>query len=156
MKTHEEFLNYAADLATKSVKNSGGPFAAIVVKKGVVVAEGTNKVTLKNDPTNHAEIDAIRSACKKLNSFELKDCIMYTSCEPCPMCFGAIYWSRVTAVYYAATKKDAAEAGFDDSLIYSEINKKDSSRKIKFIKLNVENATKSFDEWRKKEDRIDY
>jgi len=136
--------------------NKGGPFGAIVVKDGEIIAESYNQVTSENDPTAHAEISAIRKACKKLNSFQLEDCIIYTSCEPCPMCFGAIYWSRVKAVYYAYTKEDAAEIDFDDQFIYQELEKNIDNRNIKFINLERENAQQVFEAWKNKTDKIEY
>ena len=117
----KRFIQMAIDLATENVRNGGGPFGAIVVKDGEVIATGVNRVTANNDPTAHAEVQAIRAACAKTGNFELKGCVLYTSCEPCPMCLGAIYWSRVDRVVYAGTQNDAADAGFDDSFIYDEL-----------------------------------
>ncbi|HOF08203.1 MAG TPA: nucleoside deaminase, partial [Bacteroidales bacterium] len=115
------FLKLAIELAKENVKNGGGPFGAVIVKDGQIIAKGTNRVTSHNDPTAHAEIVAIRQACEKLNDFQLTDCIIYSSCEPCPMCLGAIYWARPKKLVFAADKFDAANAGFDDSMIYDEI-----------------------------------
>ena len=156
-KSHSYFMQKAIDLAKKSMNsNEGGPFGAIIVKEGKIIAEGNNKVTSSNDPTSHAEIVAIRNACKKLNSFQLTDCIIYTSCEPCPMCLGAIYWARPKKVYYACTKKDAAQINFDDQFIYDEIDSPITNRSISFENINRDEAKKIFDQWILKEDKIDY
>lgn len=152
-----EFINKAIDLSKNGMdKNAGGPFGALVVKDGKIIAEGYNKVTSSNDPTAHAEVVAIREACEKLNSFQLDGCTIYTSCEPCPMCLGAIYWARPAAVYYACTKEDAAEIGFDDQFIYEEIETDIGNRKIKFINLNREEGNEVFKNWQTKEGRTDY
>ncbi|SDX48218.1 nucleoside deaminase [Aequorivita viscosa] len=153
----KKFINRAIELSQQGMDgNAGGPFGAIVVKNGEIIAEGFNKVTSSNDPTAHAEVVAIREACKKLNSFQLEDCIIYTSCEPCPMCLGAIYWARPKAVYYACTKEDAAEIGFDDQFIYEEIESEIGKRKVKFINLGREEGRKVFKNWETKEGRTDY
>jgi len=150
-------MQKAIDLAKKSMdSNEGGPFGAIVVKNDEIIAEGNNMVTSSNDPTSHAEVVAIRNACKKLNTFQLTDCIIYTSCEPCPMCLGAIYWARPKKVYYACTKKDAAEINFDDQFIYDEIDSPITNRSISFENINRDEAKKVFDQWILKEDKIDY
>src|SRR5699024_7006131 len=128
----------------------GGPFGAVVVKDGKIIAESANNVTSKNDPTAHAEVEAIRKACKKLGSFQLEDCVLYTSCEPCPMCFGAIYWARPKAVFYACTKKDAAEIDFDDQFIYDELEKPKDDLDIKFINILREDSQKVFKAWKNK------
>ncbi len=155
--SHEYFMKRAIDLAVENVKNNkGGPFAALIVKNGNIVAEGTNLVTSTNDPTAHAEIEAIRRACKILNSFQLTDCDVYTSCEPCPMCLGALYWARPKRIFFASTRYDAANAGFDDSLIYSEINKTYSERKIPMIQLLLKEARIAFDTWISQADKISY
>ncbi len=153
----KKFINRAIELSQQGMDgNAGGPFGAIVVKNGEIIAEGFNKVTSSNDPTAHAEVVAIREACKKLNSFQLEECIIYTSCEPCPMCLGAIYWARPKAVYYACTKEDAAEIGFDDQFIYEEIESEIGKRKVKFINLGREEGRKVFKNWETKEGRTDY
>lgn len=153
----KEFIKRAIQLSQKGMdNNAGGPFGAIVVKDGEIIAEGFNKVTSSNDPTAHAEVVAIREACKKLNSFQLDDCTIYTSCEPCPMCLGAIYWARPKAVFYACTKEDAAEIGFDDQFIYEEIETEIGNRKVKFINLGREEGRKVFKNWTTKEGRTDY
>ena len=159
MITEEDikFINRAIELSEKGMNaDAGGPFGAIVVKNGEIIAEGYNQVTSSNDPTAHAEVVAIRMACEKLNTFQLDDCIIYTSCEPCPMCLGAIYWTRPKAVYYACTKEDAAEIGFDDHFIYDEIDKKIEDRNVKFINLNREEGRVVFNKWEDKEGRVDY
>lgn len=153
----KEFIKRAIELSKKGMdNNAGGPFGALVVKNGEIIAEGYNKVTSSNDPTAHAEVVAIREACEKLNSFQLEDCVIYTSCEPCPMCLGAIYWARPKAVFYACTKEDAAEIGFDDQFIYEEIETDIGNRKIKFINLNREEGKEVFKNWEAKESRTDY
>lgn len=140
----------------KMRENRGGPFGAVIVRKGKVVSRGWNQVTSLNDPTAHAEIVAIRRACKKLKTFQLDDCELYTSCEPCPMCLGAIYWSRLSKVYYANTRKDAAAIQFDDAFLYREITRPLSRRKIPMTQLLRKEALKAFAEWRKKTDKIAY
>lgn len=156
-ETDREFIKRAIELSKKGMdNNAGGPFGAIVVKDGKIISEGFNKVTSSNDPTAHAEVVAIREACEKLNSFQLEDCVIYTSCEPCPMCLGAIYWARLKAVYYACTKEDAAEIGFDDQFIYEEIETAIGKRSIKFINLNREEGQEVFKNWEAKEERTDY
>lgn len=154
---HKKFIEKAIALSKKGMDaDAGGPFGAIVVRNGEVIAEGYNEVTSSNDPTAHAEIVAIREACNKLDSFQLDNCIIYTSCEPCPMCLGAIYWARPKAVYYACTKEDAAEIGFDDAFIYEELDKDINNRKIHFINLDRNTGKEVFNEWKAKENRVDY
>jgi tRNA(Arg) A34 adenosine deaminase TadA len=156
-KKDREFIERAIKLSEKGMNNNaGGPFGAVIVKDNKIIAEGYNQVTSSNDPTAHAEIVAIREACKNLNSFQLDGCIIYTSCEPCPMCLGAIYWARPSAVYYACTKEDAAEVGFDDDFIYKEIDAGMENRSIKFINLNREEGKEIFKKWAAKEERTDY
>ncbi len=151
------FIKRAIELSRKGMdNNAGGPFGAVVVKDGEIIAEGYNKVTSNNDPTAHAEVVAIREACVKLNSFQLEGCVIYTSCEPCPMCLGAIYWARPKAVYYACTKEDAAEIGFDDQFIYEEIDVGIANRRIKFFNINREEGREVFAQWKSKEGRTDY
>lgn len=152
-----EFINRAIQLSEQGMDaNDGGPFGAIVVRDNKVIAEGVNKVTSSNDPTAHAEVVAIREACEKLQTFQLEDCVIYTSCEPCPMCLGAIYWARPKAVFYACTKEDAAKIGFDDDFIYDEIDKRIEERNIKFINLNREEGNEVFRKWEEKEGKIKY
>lgn len=147
----------AISLADKGMNaGEGGPFGAIIVKNGKIVGRGNNKVTSTNDPTAHAEMVAIRDACKNLNSFQLEDCEIYTSCEPCPMCLAAIYWSRPRAVYYACTKEDAAEIGFDDEYIYHQIYKPIEERDLKLVKINSEESLEVFRKWDAKKDKIRY
>lgn len=153
----EEIMQRAVELSIKgSSEGKGGPFGAVIVKNGVIVGEGYNQVTSTNDPTAHAEVVAIREACKNLGTFQLSDCELYTSCEPCPMCLGAIYWARPARVYYANTREDAANIGFDDAFIYDEIPLPLSERKIEMIPLGREAAQKAFRLWSEKANKIDY
>ena len=150
-------MEAAIALAEKGIEHDeGGPFGCVVVKNDQIIGSGNNKVTSTNDPTAHAEIIAIREACKNLNSFQLEDCEIYTSCEPCPMCLGAIYWARPKVIYYGNTRKDAAKIGFDDSMIYDEIGSDLSSRKIPVINICREKANRSFIEWQQKKDKKIY
>jgi len=152
-----KFLTEAIQLAIDNVKlGNGGPFGAIVVKDGLVVGRGVNTVTTSFDPTAHAEVNAIRDACKNLNNFQLDGCEIFSSCEPCPMCLGAIYWARPAKVYFASTKVDAAKAGFDDSFIYEEIEKDGMQRSIPFISVKHDDAIKVFEEWGMKTDKTEY
>lgn len=137
-------------------QNHGGPFGCVIAKDESIIAEGYNRVTTDNDPTAHAEIIAIRKACQELNDFQLTDCDIYTSCEPCPMCLGAIYWARPKRVYYAATREDAADAGFDDEFIYKELDITPEERTIPMTAAERKKAIRVFEEWKKKEDKIDY
>ncbi len=153
----KKFMKHAINLATKGVDaNAGGPFGCVIVKDNKIVGEGYNKVTSTNDPTAHAEMVAIRNACENLGSFQLDDCTVYTSCEPCPMCFGAIYWARPKRVFYACDKKDAAEIDFDDQFIYDELDKKMSDRDIQFVKILRKDALPVFKNWAAKTDKIEY
>ena len=157
MTREEIFMNEAIALSQNGVrKNEGGPFGCIVVKGETIVGRGNNKVTSSNDPTAHAEVVAIRDACKNLNTFQLDGCEIYTSCEPCPMCLGAIYWARPKMVYFANSRQDAANIGFDDSMIYEELGIDLDKRKIPIINLGREDALKIFVEWQNKEDKIKY
>ena len=154
---NEEFMKEAIELSINNVKSGkGGPFGAVVVKDGKIIARGANSVTSTNDPTAHAEVNAIREACKVLNTFQLDDCEIYTSCEPCPMCLGAIYWARPSKVYYANTKIDAANINFDDDFIYKEIAKPLHERNLQFIQMSREQALVAFKEWTSKNDKIEY
>ena len=137
-------------------QDKGGPFGAVIVKKGEIIAEGYNQVTSTNDPTAHAEVVAIRRACEKLGSFQLDDCELYTSCEPCPMCLGAIYWARPKVVYYANSQQNAADIGFDDSFIYEELAVPYENRSIPFIRVSNDDAITVFEGWQQKTDRVDY
>ncbi len=154
---HEQYLKRALNLAYENVEQKkGGPFGAIIVKDMTIIAEGVNQVTASNDPTAHAEMVAIRNACKTLNDFQLTDCVLYSSCEPCPMCFGAIFWARPKAVYFAATAQDAAAIDFDDAFIYEQLEKKHVDRSIAFIQLSVEDKIKPFAAWQDAVEKIEY
>ncbi len=153
----ENYMQEAIDLSIKNVTdNNGGPFGAVVVKDGKIIARGYNQVTNNNDPTAHAEVIAIREACKVLGSFQLTNCEIYTSCEPCPMCLGAIYWARPSRVYYANTKEDAASIQFDDDFIYKEIAKPIQYRELQFIQVMRKEANVAFDIWKNKTDKVEY
>ena len=156
MENNEKFMRLAIEKSLESVDNGGGPFGAVVVKDGEVVAVASNSVTLDNDPTAHAEVNAIRMACKKLGTFDLSGCEIYASCEPCPMCLASIYWARIGKLYYANTKVDADKIGFSDSFIYEEFAKPESERSIKVVKMLRSEAIKAFENWEKKGDKIDY
>lgn len=149
-------MQRAIDLSRQNVKEGGGPFGAVIVKNGKIIAEGVNRVTRDSDPTGHAEINAIRQAARKLNSFELKGCEIYSSCEPCPMCLGAIYWARMEALYFANSKSDAAAIKFDDGFIYEEIGKKRGERFIKTEQIMRSEALKAFVDWKEKDDKTPY
>ena len=151
-----KFMARAIELSIKSVDSGTGPFGAVIVKDNKIISEGFNIVTSSNDPTSHAEIVAIRNACKSLNNFVLKDCDLYTTCEPCPMCLSAIYWARISKIYYANTREDARKIDFDDSLIYLELKKNIDERKIPMIQMMRSDALKAFDLWDKKEDKVKY
>ena len=153
---HERFMRMAIELADMSVATGGGPFGAVVVRNGEVVARGTNNVTKLNDPTAHAEVQAIRHACAELQNFNLAGCTVYTSCEPCPMCLSAIYWAGIDKIYYANTRGDAAAIDFDDSLIYDEIPKAPTMRQIPAEQLLREEALHTFRLWQEKEDKVEY
>ena len=143
-------------LSEESVKQGGGPFGAVIVKDGEIVASGFNQVTLKTDPTAHAEITAIRNAAQKLNTFNLSGCEIYSSCEPCPMCLSAIYWARIDKLYFANTKEDAKDAGFDDSFIYDQLELPEEERSIPVVRMMRNEAIKTFEIWKNKEDKINY
>ena len=149
-------MKIAIELSIESVNKNGGPFGSVVVKDNKIIAKGSNKVTFSNDPTAHGEIVAIREACKKLNNFNLSGCELYSTCEPCPMCLSAIYWARIDKVYYANTREDARKIDFDDSLIYSELDKKINERKISMTQMMRNEALKAFELWDKKTDKIKY
>jgi guanine deaminase len=152
-----QFMARAIELSLENVRSGkGGPFAAVVVSAGKILAEGTNVVTSANDPTAHAEIVAIREACRKLDSFELTGCEIYANCEPCPMCLGAIYWARPARIYFAANSTDAAKIGFDDSLIYDQLKKTLETRKIPMSQLMREDALRVFRAWEEKPDKVRY
>ena len=152
-----EFMRAAIRLSLVKMRaNCGGPFGAVVVRRGKIIARGWNQVPSANDPTAHAEITAIRAACQKLKTFQLDDCELYTSCEPCPMCLAAIYWARLQNVYYANTRQDAAKISFDDDLIYREVAQPVSRRKVSMKQLLRPEALKAFAEWKSKVDKIHY
>ena len=153
----ESFMKKAIELSRKNIREGkGGPFAAVVVKDGKIVARGTNLVTSTNDPTAHAEVVAIREACRALGTFQLGGCELYTSCEPCPMCLGAIYWARPDKVYYANTHTDAAHVGFDDMFIYKELAMPITGRRIPMVQMMREEAMAAFEEWQKLQDKVRY
>ena len=150
------YMERAIELSRNNISCNGGPFGAVIVKDDVIIAEGCNKVTSDNDPTAHAEVTAIREACKKLKTFDLTGCEIYTSCEPCPMCLAAIYWAHLDTIYYANEKHDAAEIGFDDKFIYDEFALDLNKRKIKMIKMHHKDALEVFNEWKNKDDKVEY
>src|SRR6186713_2648457 len=153
----KRFLERAIELSRQGMQEgNGGPFGCVIVKDGEIIGEGVNEVLVKNDPTSHAEVVAIRKACKKLNNFQLTGCDVYTSCEPCPMCMGAIYWARPNRVIYANTKEDAAAIEFDDDFIYREINTTMNDRKIPFIHAPHTDAMAVFNEWKNLEGKKKY
>ena len=153
---NKEFMREAIRLSIENVKNGGGPFGAVIVKDGRIIATGTNRVTANNDPTAHAEVSAIREACLKLDTFDLSGCEIYTSCEPCPMCLGAIYWAHLDKIYYGNNKADAAAIGFDDSFIYDELALPRENRKKAMEELLPEEAIAAFRLWRDTEDKTEY
>ena len=152
----EELMRKAIELSIEKVANGGGPFGAVIAKDGEIIATGVNRVTSQCDPTAHAEVSAIRAAASKLGTFNLSGCEIYTSCEPCPMCLGAIYWARLDKMYYANNKTDAKNIGFDDSFIYDELSLKPSARKLPYEVLLAEEAIKEFQQWTEKSDKVDY
>ena len=154
--TKEELMRKAIELSVKNVAEGGGPFGAVIAKDGEIVATGCNRVTDEHDPTAHAEVSAIRAACRKLNTFDLSGCEIYTSCEPCPMCLGAIYWAHLDRMYYGNNQHDAAEIGFDDAFIYEEIALKPEERRLAPVRLLPEEAIKAFEAWRLKDDKVEY
>ncbi len=153
---NKEFMREAIRLSIENVKNGGGPFGAVIVKDGRIIATGTNRVTANNDPTAHAEVSAIREACLKLDTFDLSGCEIYTSCEPCPMCLGAIYWAHLDRIYYGNNKADAAAIGFDDSFIYDELALARENRKKAMEELLPEEAIAAFRLWQDTEDKTEY
>ena len=153
---NEELMRRAIELSENSVRNGGGPFGAVIAKNGEIVAEGSNKVTIDNDPTAHAEVCTIRKACQKLNTFDLSGCVIYTSCEPCPMCLGAIYWAHLDKIYYANDRKDAGKIGFDDDFIYEEISLEPQYRKKPSEILLRYEAKNAFKMWTLKDDKSEY
>ncbi len=150
-------MQVAIELAFRGLRNNeGGPFGAVIVKDNVIIGQGNNRVISDNDPTAHAEIMAIREACQHVSSFQLDGCIIYTSCEPCPMCMGAIYWARLAKVVYACTRKDAAQIGFDDDFIYRELQVQNCERSIPMESISRDDALRAFGEWERKQDKTRY
>jgi guanine deaminase len=157
MKSENDFMRLAIRLATENVRSGvGGPFGAVVVRNGEVISTGVNRVTADNDPTAHAEVNAIREACKAMGTFQLPGCVLYSSCEPCPMCLGAIYWVRLDKVVYGNTCHDAAEVGFDDHFIYEELSVPPGQRKLPMVQLLPEQAIESFRAWQEHQTKIVY
>lgn len=152
----DKYMREAISLSVKNIDENGGPFGAVIVKDGEIIAKGVNRVTLNNDPTAHAEVNAIREASKKLGTFDLSGCEIYSSCEPCPMCLGAIYWARIDKLFFANTKQDAKEIEFDDSFIYEELDLPIEKRKIHTRQILREEALVAFNKWKDKEDKTEY
>lgn len=156
MEQGKKFMRRAIELSKESVKNGGGPFGAVIVKDGEIISEASNSVTIDHDPTAHAEVNAIRKATSKLGTFDLSGCEIYTSCEPCPMCLGAIYWAHLDRIYYGNDRKDAAEIGFDDDFIYNEIAVAPENREKGIKQLLGDEAIEVFEMWKNLEDKIEY
>lgn len=152
----QDYMHKAISLATSNVDNNGGPFGAVIVRDGKIIATGVNRVTANNDPTAHAEVMAIREACRLLGTFSLEGCTIYSSCEPCPMCLSAIYWAGISELYYGNTKADAAAIGFDDNFIYEELAKPYSERSLKCAQMMRDDARQTFRKWDAKSDKIEY
>lgn len=155
-QSHNDFMKEAIQLSIKNIDEGGGPFGAVIVKDNIIIARGVNRVTTLNDPTAHAEVTAIREATKVLNTFDLSGCDIYTSCEPCPMCLGAVYWAHLDHVYFGNTKIDARNIGFDDAFIYDEIMLPIEKRKLSTVQIMHEEAKSAFKKWESKEDKIEY
>lgn len=151
-----EFMDLAARLSYDNIDNGGGPFGAVIVKDGEVISTGVNQVTVINDPTAHAEVSAIRNACHKLGTFQLHGCVVYSSCEPCPMCLSALYWAGVKKIFYGNTKEDAAAIDFSDKFIYDEIERKPADRHLPGIHVDGSKTIKAFEKWAAKEDKVAY
>lgn len=154
--TKQELMQRAIDLAVENVRNGGGPFGAVIARGGEIVAEGVNRVTSQHDPTAHAEVQAIRKACSELNTFDFTGLDIYASCEPCPMCLGAIYWAHLDHLYFAGTKDDAARIGFDDAFIYKELPLPIHERKLPTEAMMNAEAQAPFVAWQEKEDKVEY
>ncbi|MBN2776190.1 MAG: nucleoside deaminase [Bacteroidales bacterium] len=152
----QDFMRRAIDLSIENIEKGGGPFGAVIVKNGEIVAESGNSVTLDNDPTAHAEVNTIRKAAKKLGTFDLSGCEIYSSCEPCPMCLGAIYWAKIDSLYFGNNKVDADKIGFSDKFIYDEIDKDFTQRYLKTESLMRDEALEAFKRWKEKDDKIEY
>ena len=155
-KKDEQWMRKAIALANESIVKGGGPFGAVIVKEGKIIAAANNSVTLDNDPTAHAEVNCIRAACTQLHTFDLSGCTLYTSCEPCPMCLGAIYWAHLDRIYYGNNRNDAARIGFDDDFIYRELELQREERSTPIIPLLREEALDSFRRWKEKTDKTEY
>lgn len=156
MENDKKFMLDAIQLSMDNLKIGGGPFGAVIVKNGEIIATAANSVTNDNDPTAHAEVNAIRKACAKLKTFDLSGCTIYTSCEPCPMCLGAIYWAHIDKVFYGNNKSDARKIGFDDSFIYDELELPIDKRKIEFVQLLPHEAIKTFQAWQNMDNKTEY
>jgi tRNA(Arg) A34 adenosine deaminase TadA len=154
--THEAFMREAIQLSMENVKNGGGPFGAVVVQNGQIIARGVNRVTQNSDPTAHAEVSAIREASRILGTHDLSGCVIYTSCEPCPMCLGAIYWSRISQMYYGNRKNDAASIGFDDQFFYEELERQPEQRALPAVQLLPDEAYAAFRLWDESSDKVPY
>lgn len=154
--TPKELMRKAIELSMENIENGGGPFGAVIARDGKIIATGVNRVTAEHDPTSHAEVNAIRSACRELNTYNLSGCEIYTSCEPCPMCLGAIYWAHLDKIYYGNNRTDAGDIGFDDSFIYDEIALPKDRRKLPSENMMSEEAIKAFELWMKKSDKVEY
>jgi guanine deaminase len=156
-QSHEYYMTLCLEMASENVRSGqGGPFAALVVVNGNIIGKGVNRVTISNDPTAHAEVMAIRDACATVGHYHLENAVLYTSCEPCPMCLGAVYWARISSVFFAANRHDAADAGFNDALIYHEILLPHHQRSIPFDQVSHEKATTPFQLWKEMDSRDDY
>lgn len=156
MKEKEQLMRRAIELSIQNIKEGGGPFGAVIVKDGTIISEGVNRVTANHDPTAHAEVNAIREACRKLGTFSLEGCEIYSSCEPCPMCLSAIYWAHLDKVYYAGAKEDAKAAGFDDAHIYEELSLPASKRDCPSEELLRQEAVKAFNAWKESNEKVNY
>lgn len=156
LEDKKRFMRRAIELSEESVRNGGGPFGAVIVKDNNIIAEGVNRVTLNHDPTAHAEVSAIREACRALDTFDLSGCEIYSSCEPCPMCLGAIYWAHIDRIYYGNNRRDAAAIGFDDEMLYREIALEPKLRSKAMNELLGDEAIRAFEMWRDKEDKTVY
>lgn len=151
-----KFMDMAAQLADDNINNGGGPFGAVIVRNGKVIATGVNRVTAENDPTAHAEVNAIRNACRSEATFNLHGCVVYSSCEPCPMCLSALYWSGVNRIYFGCTQDDAEAVNFSDKFIYRELAKPISERAIPCVRIDIDSTKRVFEKWKNKEDKIEY
>ena len=152
--TRKELMRKAIELSIENIASGGGPFGAVITRDGEIIATGVNRVTSEHDPTSHAEVNAIRNACRKLNTFDLAGCEIYTSCQPCPMCLGAIYWAHIDKIYYGNTKTDAKEIGFDDSFIYDELALPDSLRRLPAESMLSDEATTACRPWEESDSKI--